>query len=1217
VNNFHIRTLVLVSLAVANSPLLASDFLSQQPMGSSIDPAVKPNVIFVLDSSGSMEWTHIGDMPLGPYNSGGSASNSFGGDTHGLSKSYGYASFQCNPMYFNPDTSFTYDVPVMADGSDINAGSPTIFTAAYKDGYAGGTKVNLSLSTFQAYTTATSYDVYNDTLQPAYYYKYTGTHPAPANHFVYSVDGSGNMSVDKTSAFYKECASPVGSAPGNGVFTKVLLNGESASEKARFARWYSYYRSRIMMMKSAAGLALKQINNPDNVRIGFTKVQGGNVITSTASGFVPIRDYGNLTGASATNTCPATVANGQDQRSCLYKQLYAASPSNGTPTRSALDLAGQMYKGSGSLVGTGKPDPVLYSCQRNSTILASDGYWNTDSITSAGNADSSGSTSTCPACDTSPASSNSMADIAAYYYKTDLRTSGSLSANNVPTNSKDPANWQHMNSYTLGLGAPQKLNYVAGYESETATYCGSHTCSDYLGLTAGTTKWPDPTPKENLTRIDDLWHAAVNGRGTFFNAANVKDVANGLKQAFAGSMTNGSGSGASTGNLAPQPGANNSVYLARFKIDPKTGESSGDVRQYQIDADTGVVPDPDVTAPDWSAQTQLDLMVGDSTDTRIIYIAKGPTTLGLFNKTDLLAHPAAPIANNWFNPGPTNPNGQLEQYPFYSAAQITNATNVDNMIAYLRGRRAWEDATNNLFETDPAANAKLFRGRVHALGDIVGSQPSFVQKPPFDYEDSSYSGAGGYKSIGRAGMVYVGANDGMLHAFDSSTGVERWAFVPTAVLPYMYKLADKNFTGKHQYFVNGPITIGDVEFGSGNWRTVLVSGLGRGGRALFALDITNPLSPSLLWEFSAKASSGACVGSTSTTTCDQDLGYTYGNAPMAKLNGGQWVVFFGSGYLNEAPPASPPPPTSPPVLAGDGDSRLYVLDVQTGAKIAEIPTASGSDSKLNGLSWVNGWTDRGMQNNSVKHVYGGDLSGRVWRFDIAAGTKTLLTTLKGPGGNLQPVTTRPALGDFKSTITNRVVYVGTGKYLGFDDIVDTSTQSLYAIRDDNSNPPTSLKHDIGGAGGFRSSGAIALFSAGNRNGGLVYNNVASNQYGWYLDFTADAGERVVVNPLLYGDQQNLSVITNLPSNEKCDIGGKSWAYFLDTQRAKAEAVTTLTDTVQYIGSVLGVGATNLTLESGKHVTIVTTSAGKTVTVGGGTPTYGNKARRVSWRELKN
>jgi type IV pilus assembly protein PilY1 len=150
-----------------------------------------------------------------------------------------------------------------------------------------------------------------------------------------------------------------------------------------------------------------------------------------------------------------------------------------------------MYAGTGSYISASRPDPVQYSCQRNTVILSTDGFWNTDSCPGSfpcvGNTDSGG---VRPYSDTVAASSNSMADIALYYWMTDLRTAGAKAKNNVPKTEKDTANWQHMVTFTLGLGANGVLKYVEGYET-------SGTSADYDAIIAGSKDWPNPIPTEN------------------------------------------------------------------------------------------------------------------------------------------------------------------------------------------------------------------------------------------------------------------------------------------------------------------------------------------------------------------------------------------------------------------------------------------------------------------------------------------------------------------------------------------------------------------------------------------------------------------------------------------------------------------------------------------------------------------------------------------------
>ena len=137
----------------------------------------------------------------------------------------------------------------------------------------------------------------------------------------------------------------------------------------------------------------------------------------------------------------------------------------------------------------------------------------------------------------------------------------------------------------------------------------------------------------------------------------------------------------------------------------------------------------------------------------------------------------------------------------------------------------------------------LYRDRQYALGDMVNAVPLYVAKPRFNFGDKVTPRL---PHLGRTGTVknrtqalYVGANDGMLHAFNANTGDELWAFIPRQVLPNMWKIADESYATKHQYFVDGSPTSMDVWDGS-NWRTILVGGLNAGGRGFYALDVTKP-----------------------------------------------------------------------------------------------------------------------------------------------------------------------------------------------------------------------------------------------------------------------------------------------------------------------------------------------------------------------------------------
>jgi type IV pilus assembly protein PilY1 len=496
------------------------------------------------------------------------------------------------------------------------------------------------------------------------------------------------------------------------------------------------------------------------------------------------------------------------------------------------------------------------------------------------------------------------------------------------------------------------------------------------------------------------------------------------------------------------------------------------------------------------------------------------------------------------------------------------------MIDFLRGQTGHEDeATNTL---------RLFRDRTSALGDIVNAAPVYVRRPPFKYGDQEYA-AFVNDQKDRKGTVYVGANDGMLHAFNADTGAERWAYVPTAVIPTMYKLADAGYANNHRYYVDGPITVGDVYDGS-DWRTILVGGLGRGGRAYYALDITDPDKPRGLWEFGINE--------------DPDLGYTYGNPLITKRDSdGKWIVVFASGYNN---------------TLGDSRGRLYVVDAMSGTRLEEIVTDDAvTDPSLSGIARVVGWVPDTLVNNTTQYVYGGDLSGNLWRFDLMTAKAQRLGHTSATAG-AQPITVRPELGSVRDAggSYHRVIYFGTGRYLGFGDLEDDalasrSAQAIYAVKD--------------------TDGDLGLLDAADT---LVEQTLDtsvsprtiphplpidwSSQDGWYVEMPV--GERINVDPRL--QLGTFVAVANIPSEGGCEVGGKSLMYALD-YRTGAAVITQKDSSVGFpVGNALATGLTLVRLPSDKLIAIVTLADANvrplTVPVA---PGADSEVRRVGWREL--
>lgn len=195
------------------------------------------------------------------------------------------------------------------------------------------------------------------------------------------------------------------------------------------------------------------------------------------------------------------------------------------------------------------------------------------------------------------------------------------------------------------------------------------------------------------------------------------------------------------------------------------------------------------------------------------------------------------------------------------AAEVAVANNGTALVNYQRGQRGNEGAA--------------FRLREFVLGDLVGSRPAFVREPRRNYGDGVIPSYFDFKNANksRQAVLYVGGNDGMLHAFDADTGGELWAFVPRTVLPRLHRLADKAYGNAHEFFVDGTPAIADAYFG-GAWHTVLVGGFNAGGRGYYALDVTVPTAPRLLWEI--------CADSTLCANSEPNLGLSFGNPVVTK-----------------------------------------------------------------------------------------------------------------------------------------------------------------------------------------------------------------------------------------------------------------------------------------------------------------------------------------------
>lgn len=921
-----------------------------------------------------------------------------------------------------------------------------------------------------------------------------------------------------------------------------------AEEMTNFANWYAYYRTRMQTMKSAVGHSFLPLNN--EYRLGFTTINN----TSFA-------------GTSGTRWL-ALDALEPTQKQNWYSKLYAQSPSGSTPLREALDRMGQLYEGTLS----GAPNPIQYSCQQNFTILTTDGYWNQGTNAAIGDQDNVESASRfctrangCFDGGIGGGSAATLADVALYYYYRDLRTANCNSGvsgadvctNNVPTSDKDPNPAQHMTTFTLGLGVDGVMTFREDYETAAAgDFYRIRTGATGCAWTAGTCNWPAPAANAETT-VDDLWHAAVNGHGSYFSAQDPDSLTKGLASALAGLKVRNAAASASATSTPNVTQEDNDIFSATFR----TVKWDGELVAQKIDTATGNI----LPVNTWAAQAQLDDKVSDSSDTRIIYTGdfSSPTpTRKAFAWGSMTSAEQAHFRDKCTGGAP------LTQCASFDATQKAQANLGEKMVNYLRGQQEMEITV-----------PPLYRERDHILGDIASAKPAYVRNPRRNYGDVGYSVFKAAQAS-RQAMVYVAANDGFLHALNATTGNEAWAYVPHATYPEFHKLADSNYGNNHRYYVDGSPESGDVYIG-GAWRTILVGGLNKGGRGYYALDITEPTNPLVLWEF--------CSDASLCSVADSDLGYTFGNPIITKRpTDGKWVVLVASGYNNVSP--------------GSGRGYLYVLDAATGEVLSKIDTGVGSTTTPSGLARITGRAENAVTDNTASTIFGGDLLGNLWRFDMATNSVIKLASLTDNTNTVQPITTRPDVGKCHDT---PMVFVGTGRYLGLSDLTDNQRQSVWGIKDSSSTLGTLRGNNI----------VQQNFSAGGGGTYTISGNAVdlASQNGWFVDFDQNTGERVNLDPsLVLG---TLLVVTNQPENvSACSIGGNSFKYEFDFCSGKA--LLAAGGTVgKKIGSSIAVGFIVIRLPSGA-LKVITTFAGAEKTTEGVTAGSSGNTRRVSWRELQ-
>lgn len=1146
--------------------------IASSPLIVSFGVPVKPNVLLIMDDSGSMAEMYLPEVAY-----------------RGLAQ-YSVWSAQCNGLAYDPTEA--YPLPVDATGAPLASGpaagaynadvgldsirtTAQINLAAQASGtivlditssgaqsgwyavgdlvtiYDNGNKTRWMLGQVTGWNSSTkklsiSVDARSGAVTlgtvrvgkgypPFVYFEYSGSQPRLG--WSYSSTGS----VITSTNFYKECNSIYGQSPGSGVFTRKI-----ASSSQHYQDWFAYYSNRNKMIKTVVSRAFMGIN--DSFRVGFSRISDKSA-KEISNKWLNVRDFDAA------------------QKTKFYASLYATPASSYTPLRGALSMAGKYYA---KKAPDQVDDPVQHACQKNFAILATDGAWNDDmedanfgpyalNGSSVGDTDGDSGKVSTPQFD-GLKKANTLADVAQYYYVTDLRDSklgnctgaggADVCENIVEPVGKDDAKHQHLTTFTLSLGQNGTLRFCTGYE----TTCSDGGTTDFGSILNGSIKWPDPFSgtSQAAKRVDDLWHAAVNGRGTYFNSSDPSQVAEGLKSALSQiEQITGQGSAGATSTMQPVAG-NNLIFIARFT----SGTWTGDLRAHEIDLTTGA---PKMKAGDgsdvyvWSASEKLKTQ-----PSRKILYAKG-TSLKDFTYTNLSA--------DGFGGEFAGKCSSLTQYGGLTSADQTACNTGDKMVDYLRG-----------------VEYPYYRARGSKLGDIVGSAPTYEGKTAEAYTDPSYASyATARKS--RPEMIYVGGNDGMVHAFSASTsgGNEVWAFIPSEVRNRMWKLGDKSYGSQHQFFVDGPGIVADVQIG-GSWKTVLVGGLGSGGKSYYALDVTDPINPKLLWEFT-----------------DANLGYTHAQPVVVKRPSGDWVVAVPSGFNN----------------TGDGKGRLFLINVATGAKVVDMATSQGNVATPAGLGPVTAWVEDKTTNVATRY-YAGDNLGNLWRFDTEGlvepkNAALRLAQFQSSGTKPQPVTVRPLAAKIQvSGVGVPTIVVGTGRLIGTSDLTNKDLQSIYAVKDPLENAPWGDYRALIGTKVIQqviteTPGDVGAGTLPTRSGTATAVEWATKA-GWAVDLP-DAGERVNVPMQLIGS--TVVAATNIPKTiASCQEGnqGSAWLYFLD--------IATGASKFSYFPSSMVAGI-NVYLGKDGPVALPVPAIGPSDKVFSIPPVGGvsTKPRRANWREV--
>ncbi|WP_296908803.1 PilC/PilY family type IV pilus protein [Polaromonas sp.] len=742
----------------------------------------------------------------------------------------------------------------------------------------------------------------------------------------------------------------------------------------------------------------------------------------------------------------------------------------------------------------------------------------------------------------------------------------------------------------------------------------------------------NPFKRQNGTNDNNVWQDPTRPgeASTYYLQSSARGVLSAFDSIFSRSSTSArSIAGAATSGKSLSPTGSNTIYQAAFD----TSDWSGDVLSVPLSV-TGTST-VSVGAANWSAAARLNLLTTPATTRNIVIGMPGAA-----------ANPVA-TAFTWSAIGAAM-QGNLQKLTPASATDVLG----QDRLNYLRGDRSNEGTT--------------FRTRTKLLGDIVNSGIAFSGTPTASVSSTAAYASFYATNAARTPALFVGANDGMLHAFNANNGDELFGYIPSWMATKLAALTSKTYPNNHQAYVDGTPAVAEAQVGSAgtaaDWKTVLVSGTGAGGSGVFALDVTDPTAFSaskVMWEF--------------TRTDDADLGYVVGRPQILKLRTSapgattatyRWFAVVASGVSNYVAD-----PLFGNAFSATGNPALFLLALD---KAAGATWTAGTnyykisipvDSTLSTTTTTVTGTGTGLINfqpitagtaGELTQIYMGDLHGKVWKLDFATRGETewtmdkLSTFKKGSSapftpyplfiaqtaaGGVQAISMAPAVvpGPILNGIKTTYVAFVTGKYLESSDKTSTAQNSIYEVFDNGSTGGDSTPvgaSAISGRGRLKagtvdtSTGLVnvATFTWGRATSDAD----ATQRSGFYADFPV-SGERGISDMTVAGNSLLFSSLIPASSGAagSCAAAGGDGKFY---------SINYLTGKGTFNNSTVGIPGTQILFDlpaatvykksntTGQRIKTVVQQVLQPGSLGvatGGTVTTDFIAGRLSWRQINN